>query len=68
MPVHYYISPPLKMLLFVCQGLVNGPELFAASELAFSDNRFQYGMTIIIDLFSARDSFRSSMFGSRSSG
>jgi hypothetical protein len=57
MPVRYSISPSLKMIFFICRGIVNGPELFAASELAQYDDRFQYGMTIIIDLFSARDNF-----------
>jgi hypothetical protein len=45
------------MIFFICRGMVNGPELFAAAELARYDHRFQYGMTIIIDLFSARDNF-----------
>ena len=57
MPVRYSISPSLKIIFFIGRGIVNGPELFAAAELARYDHRFVYGMTIIIDLFSARDNF-----------
>jgi hypothetical protein len=57
MPVHYHISPALNMILFICEGSVTGPELFHASELAKGDRRFQYGMFIAIDLFSAKDRF-----------
>ena len=57
MPVHYNITTALNMIIFVCQGFVSGPELFEASDLAQSDQRFQYGMIILIDLLSAADNF-----------
>src|SRR5688500_17622198 len=57
MPVRYRISPALNMIIFVCRGAISGPQIFEVSELARRDNRFKYGMTIIIDLLSAVDNF-----------
>jgi hypothetical protein len=45
------------MIFFICRGIVNGPELFAAFEVARYDDRFTHSMTVIIDLFSASDNF-----------
>ena len=55
MPVHYNINPALNMVIFVCTGLISGPELFEAFERALRDNRFQQDMILIFDLFAARD-------------
>ena len=57
MPVHYNISPELDMILFVCKGLIKGPEIFGVADLLRDDPRFHYGMLVVVDLFAAADEF-----------
>ena len=52
MPIHYNISIPLNMTLFVCEGLVTSPEFLEVIELVSSDSHYRRSMTRIIDLSS----------------
>ena len=53
MSVSYNISPELNIILYVCEGLVSGSDLFNTAEIIFKDKRYKYGMVILIDLLSA---------------
>lgn len=53
MPVHYNISPKLRVVIYVCRGLVSGADIFKTSDQVFRDKRNVPGMTIIIDFLSA---------------
>lgn len=53
MPVRYNISSELNVLLYVCEGLVTGTDLFNTAEIIFKDKRYKHGMTFLIDLLSA---------------
>lgn len=53
MPVRYTISPELSIIIYVCEGLVTGADLFKTAATIFKDNRYRYGMVLLIDLLSA---------------
>ena len=53
MPVHYNISPELKMVIYVCRGLVSGADIFKTSDKVFRDKRRAHGLITIIDFLSA---------------
>lgn len=53
MPVNYNISAELNIIVYVCKGLVSGSDLFKTAGVIFKDERYKYGMVLLIDLFSA---------------
>ena len=53
MPVRYNISSELNIILYVCEGLVSGSDLFNTAGVIFKDERCKYGMLLLIDLLSA---------------
>ena len=53
MPVRYNISSELNIILYVCDGLVTGSDLFKTAGIIFKDKRYKYGMLLLIDLLSA---------------
>src|SRR5688500_19042515 len=53
MPVHYNISPDLKLVIYVCTGLVSGADIFKTSEKVLRDRRRSSGLTTIIDYLDA---------------
>ena len=53
MPVRYNISSELNIILYVCEGLVTGSDLFNTAGIIFKDKRYKYGMLLLIDLLSA---------------
>jgi hypothetical protein len=53
MPVRYNISLELNIILYVCEGLVTGSDLFKTAGVIFQDKRYKYGMLLLIDLLSA---------------
>lgn len=53
MPVRYNISSELNVILYVCEGLVTGTDLFNTAAIIFKDKRYKHGMTLLIDLLSA---------------
>ena len=53
MPVRYHISSELNIILYVCEGLVSGSDLFNTAGITFKDKRYKYGMLLLIDLLSA---------------
>lgn len=53
MPVRYNISSELNIIVYVCEGLVTGSDLFKTAGIIFQDKRYQYGMVLLIDLLSA---------------
>lgn len=53
MPVRYNISSELNIILYVCEGVVTGPDLFNTAGIIFKDKRYKYGMMLLIDLLSA---------------
>jgi hypothetical protein len=57
MPVSYNISSELNIILYVCKGLVSGSDLFNTAGVIFKDERYKYGMVLLIDLLSATVDF-----------
>src|SRR5690349_19157547 len=53
MPVSYSISSELNIIIYVCEGLVTGSDLFKTAGIIFKDERYKYGMVLLIDLLSA---------------
>ena len=53
MPVRYNISPESNIILYICEGLVTGSDLFNTAGIIFKDKRYKYGMMLLIDLLSA---------------
>ena len=53
MPVRYSISPELNVILYLCEGVVTGSDLFNTAGIIFKDKRYKYGMLLLIDLLSA---------------
>jgi hypothetical protein len=53
MPVRYNISSELKIILYVCEGVVTGSDLFKTAGIIFTNKRYKYGMLLLIDLLSA---------------
>lgn len=53
MPVRYNISPELNIILYLCDGVVTGSDLFNTAAIIFKDKRYKYGMALLIDLLSA---------------
>jgi hypothetical protein len=53
MPVSYNISSELNIIIYVCEGYVTGSDLFKTAGIIFKDNRYKYGMVLLIDLLSA---------------
>ena len=55
MPVHYNISPELKLVIYVCRGSVRGADIFKASDRVFRDKRRVPSLRTIIDFLSATE-------------
>ena len=53
MPVSYNISSELNIIIYVCEGLITGSNLFKTAGMTFKDKRYKYGMVLLIDLLSA---------------
>ena len=53
MPVSYNISAELNIIVYVCKGLVSGSDLFKTAGVISKDERYKYGMVLLIDLLSA---------------
>ena len=53
MPVHYNISPDLKMVIYLCSGGVSGAEIFETSAKVIRDKRRISGLITIIDFLDA---------------
>ena len=57
MPIRYYISPELNIILFIGKGLITGSEYFKAAETASQDKLRKWGMVTVIDVLSAEIDF-----------
>ena len=57
MPLRYYISPELNIILFIGEGLLTGSEFFKAADLVEHDERRKWGMVTIVDALSAEVDF-----------
>ena len=57
MPIRYYISPELNIILFIGEGLMTGSEFFKAAESTKYDEHRKWGMTTIVDALSAETDF-----------
>ena len=55
MPVHYHISPELKLVIYICRGSVRGADIFKASDRVFRDKRRVPSLRTIIDFLSATE-------------
>jgi hypothetical protein len=53
MPVRYNISPGLKLVIYLCSGLVSGADIFETSEKVIRDKRRISGLITIIDFLDA---------------
>jgi hypothetical protein len=53
MPVSYNISPPLKLVIYICSGVVSGEDIFKTSDKVLRDRRRTSGLRTIIDFLSA---------------
>ena len=53
MPVHYNISSHLKLVIYICSGLVSGEDIFKTSDKILRDRRRISGLRTIIDFLSA---------------
>jgi len=51
--VRYNISSELNIIIYVCEGLVTGSDLFKTAGIIFKDERYKYGMVLLIDLLAA---------------
>ena len=59
MPVHYNISPDLKLVIYLCSGLVSGADIFETSEKVIRDKRRISGLITIIDFLDAVENIQS---------
>ena len=57
MPLRYYISPELNIILFIGEGLLTGSEFFKVADLVEHDERRKWGMITIVDALSAETDF-----------
>jgi hypothetical protein len=53
MPVSYNISPHLKLVIYVCSGVVSGEDIFKTSDRVLRDRHRTSGLRTIIDFLSA---------------
>ena len=53
MPVRYNISSSLKLVIYVCSGVVSGEDIFKTSDKVLRDRRRTSGLRTIIDFLSA---------------
>jgi hypothetical protein len=53
MPIRYYISPELHMVIYVCRGLITAAEVFTTADIIFVDKRREPGLITVIDLLYA---------------
>lgn len=55
MPVHYNINAELKLVIYICRGVVSGRDIIQASDQVYLDKRRVPGLVTIIDFLSAVD-------------
>ncbi len=48
-----HISSEINIIIYVCEGLITGSDLFKTAGIIFKDKRYKYGMVLLIDLLSA---------------
>jgi hypothetical protein len=58
MPVHYNISSRLKLVIYVCSGVVSGEDIFKTSDKVLRDRRRTSGLRTIIDFLAAVENFQ----------
>jgi hypothetical protein len=57
MPIRYYISPELNIILYIGEEVMTSSEYFEAAAFASRDEHRRWGMVTIIDILSAEADF-----------